>query len=407
MRILSNQAQSSIDTITVTNILKYCLLFVTCLCQRLMMFIHIRRCLFCVSTVVVTSLSMHFLRPLVVEESAQKCVVYNVPHVLRAKCQPRERTVCNKLDEMTTFSPCFPSTLLNSNVACHDSIACQDPSVKKTKTRPSSDLSRQVFFSALYTDNNFLEGALLLGHTLKKYHPHHQMYMMHLETALSTRTLCSLRQVGWIPRAVQNIPPPLQGTGPRFINQFTKLILWNMTDFDAIVYLDVDTLVLGDISHLHQLVANPSRTRFEFAAVADSWYGKFTYHFNAGVLVLHPSTAVFNELLGTMRVPGNYHPTMAEQAFLNAFFQLRYLQLPVIYNVNVAMYSTYPDLWERLGRDFKIVHFTLAKLFLNQSNSAYEVPLQLYKEVANDYTNSSVARRIPIKCIWSQRIKMI
>jgi inositol phosphorylceramide glucuronosyltransferase 1 len=133
--------------------------------------------------------------------------------------------------------------------------------------------------------------------------------------------------------------------------------------------------------------------------VADNWHGKFAYHFNAGVLVLHPSTFVFKELMRTMSVPGNYHPTMAEQAFLNAFFQLRYLQLPVIYNVNMAMYSAYPDLWKRLERDFKIVHFTVIKPFLKQSNSAYGIPLQLYREVANEYMNSSVARQIKIQCI--------
>ncbi|CAF3026786.1 unnamed protein product, partial [Rotaria sp. Silwood2] len=43
-----------------------------------------------------------------------------------------------------------------------------------------------------------------------------------------------------------------------------------MTEFDSIVYLDLDTVVLGDIAHLHELVAEPSRTRFEFAAVADN-----------------------------------------------------------------------------------------------------------------------------------------
>ena len=358
----------------------------------------LKGCLFFISAVAVISISLHLLRPSIIQESERRCIFYNVTPVLRPMCQPHERTVCNKLDEVTTFSPCFPSTLLDSNVACHDSMSCQDPSMQKRKTHPSSNLSRKAFFSALYTDNNFLEGALLLGHTLKKYHPHHQMYMMHLEKALSNRTLCSLRQVGWIPRAVQNIAPPLQGTWSHFINQFTKLSLWNMTDFDAIVYLDVDTLVLGDISHLHELVADPSRTRFEFAAVADNWHGKFAYHFNAGVLVLHPSTAVFNELLRTMTVPGNYHPTMAEQAFLNAFFQLRYLQLPVIYNVNLAMYSAYPDLWKRLQPDFKIVHFTLVKPFLKQSNSAYEFPLKLYDQVATEYVRSAVPRQVKEKC---------
>ena len=38
-----------------------------------------------------------------------------------------------------------------------------------------------------------------------------------------------------------------------------------MTQFDSIVYLDSDTIVLDDLSHLHELVAEPWRTGFEFA----------------------------------------------------------------------------------------------------------------------------------------------
>ncbi|CAF3841643.1 unnamed protein product [Rotaria sp. Silwood1] len=221
---------------------------------------------------------------------------------------------------------------------------------------------------------------------------------MHFHNTLSNRTLCSLRQVGWIPRLVHNIVPPLAGTWPHFINQFTKLALWNMTEFDSIVYLDADTLVLGDISHLHELVADPSRTGFEFAAVADNWHGKFAYHFNAGVLVIHPSIDVFKELIRTMSLPGNYEPTMAEQAFLNAFFQLRYLQLPLIYNVNLAMYLAYPDLWTRMQSDFKIVHFTLVKPSRKELSGGYTVPVKLYHDMLEQYMRAAVANQVKKNC---------
>jgi glycogenin glucosyltransferase len=172
-----------------------------------------------------------------------------------------------------------------------------------------------------------------------------------------------------------------------------------MTEFDSIIYLDIDTLVLGDISHLNELVADPLRTGFELAAVADNWCGKFAFHFNAGVLVLHPSSVVFKELIRTMSLPGNYHPQMAEQSFLNAFFQLRYLQLPLIYNVNLAMYPAYPDLWKKMQEDFKIVHFTIVKPFLNQSNSIYDVPLKLYNDVLDEYMKTTASNQVAIKCV--------
>ncbi|CAF3608773.1 unnamed protein product [Rotaria sp. Silwood1] len=63
-----------------------------------------------------------------------------------------------------------------------------------------------------------------------------------------------------------------------------------MTQFDSIVYLDCDTVVLNDVSHLHELVMEPWRTGFEFAAATDDWRGIYINKFNAGVFVLHPPT---------------------------------------------------------------------------------------------------------------------
>jgi lipopolysaccharide biosynthesis glycosyltransferase len=171
-----------------------------------------------------------------------------------------------------------------------------------------------------------------------------------------------------------------------------------MTEFDSIVYLDLDTLVLGNIENLHELVADPSRTGFELAAVADHWEGKFAYHFNAGVLVLHPSTAVFHELMRTMQLPGNYDPLWAEQAFLNAFFQLRYLQLPLIYNVNLSFYVKYADLWEKLQRDFKIVHYTDVKPFQDQNKKGFEMPIKLYNDAWKEFSESFLAKQIKTRC---------
>ncbi len=166
------------------------------------------------------------------------------------------------------------------------------------------------------------------------------------------------------------------------------MILWNLTQFDSIVYLDSDTIVLNDLSHLHELVSEPWRTGFEFAAATDNWFGTYIYKFNAGVLVLHPSNLVFNELMRTYPIPGNYHPSMAEQEFLNQFYRHRYLQLPTIYNMNMAVYSSKQTLWNTLRSDFKIVHFTIQKPFMSNKKYSwmrYQGVYQLYNEVYQDF----------------------
>ncbi|CAF1341287.1 unnamed protein product [Rotaria sp. Silwood1] len=288
-----------------------------------------------------------------------------------------------------------------SSYACHDTPSCaaKNGLLTNQKVTINRNFSKNAFFSALYTDN-YLLGALTLGYTIKKHHPNHPMYMIYFQDRLyNEKTFCALGIIGWKLMNVKQISS-VPGTHKKYIDQFTKLILWNMTQFDSIVYLDCDTVVLNDVSHLHELVMEPWRTGFEFAAATDDWRGTYINKFNAGVFVLHPSQPVFNELIRTYTIPGNYHPHYAEQEFLNQFFRLRYLQLPTTYNMNMAIYSRNQYLWETLKPDFKIVHFTQRKPFLSNGKSTrgYEGVYELYYEVYNDFLRNANVSLLRTTC---------
>ncbi|CAF1444273.1 unnamed protein product [Rotaria sp. Silwood1] len=298
--------------------------------------------------------------------------------------------------------PDFSSKLLSSSYACHDTSSCAIKNgllIRNEKVIQNKNYSRNAFFSALYTDN-YLLGALILGYTIQIYHPNHPMYMLYFQDRLyNETTLCALQIIGWKLMNVKRIPS-VPGTNKKYVDQFTKLILWNMTQFDSIVYLDCDTVVLNDLSHLHELVMEPKRTGFEFAAATDNWFGTYIYKFNAGVLVLHPSQIVFNELMRTYIIPGNYRTVMAEQEFLNQFFRLRYLQLPTVYNMNMAVYSSKQYLWETLRPDFKIVHFTIRKPFMSDGKSTrgYKGVYDLYDEVYTDFLKNPKVSLLRTSC---------
>ena len=48
---------------------------------------------------------------------------------------------------------------------------------------------------------------------------------------------------------------------PRYREQFTKLVLWNMTSFERILYMDSDTLAVGDVS---PMLTEPSSAFAQF-----------------------------------------------------------------------------------------------------------------------------------------------
>jgi hypothetical protein len=124
------------------------------------------------------------------------------------------------LYEYFSTQPDFSSKLLSSTYACHDTPSCAAKLGLLTNyTIPANkNYSKNAFFSALYTDN-YLLGALILGYTIRKYHPNHPMYMLYFDSKLQNETtLCALQIIGWKLINVKRIPS-VPGTDKKFIDQ--------------------------------------------------------------------------------------------------------------------------------------------------------------------------------------------
>ena len=75
----------------------------------------------------------------------------------------------------------------------------------------------------------------------------------------------------------------------RFAKNWVKLRVWNMTDLDAIVMLDSDLVLQGDIRHLFSLPT-------DFAWVTDAGPGAAQTH-SGGVVFLRPCRAVADDMI--------------------------------------------------------------------------------------------------------------
>ena len=240
------------------------------------------------------------------------------------------------------------------------------PSVYKGYIAPSSPTEHAVV-SSLYSDS-FAIGVAVLGHSVRAANVSARLLLPYLEGRVSSRALCVARAVGWEPQSVPFIPPPHGGRGIhwRFRDQYTKLNIWSFDHLGitSLVYLDADTLVRRNFDELFHLPYN-------FAAVQDVWRDSrgFGVSFNAGVMVLRPSTSVFEDMKQKIHV-ANFPLTMAEQAFLNLYFAGNGLRLPYIYNGNLAIKSRSPVLWEAMKPEIRIVHYTLTKPFSDDSTPA-------------------------------------
>ncbi|KAM0551274.1 hypothetical protein ACHAPJ_008619 [Fusarium lateritium] len=97
---------------------------------------------------------------------------------------------------------------------------------------------------------------------------------------------------------------------PDLKDTMTKLQVWSQTQFDRILFLDADTLVLSNLDHLFEL---PSA--IDLAASPDLG---FSDCFNSGVMLLKPSSSTYSELRRFASETASFDG--GDQGLLNIFF---------------------------------------------------------------------------------------
>jgi alpha-N-acetylglucosamine transferase len=184
---------------------------------------------------------------------------------------------------------------------------------------------RLAVVSAVY-DDNYIEGVEVLGYSLKRINIQADLILFYISNRLNQSTLDRCRKVGWYLWSVERINPPRFAIiYPRFRDQYTKLRIWSMIDYDRVLYLDADTVVIRDINELLMGTIFENNQDGLLGAVEDVWQGQIGPNFNAGVLLIRPNETIFNDMLVKMHNMAAYGSYWAEQAFLNWYFKGRYM----------------------------------------------------------------------------------
>jgi len=214
--------------------------------------------------------------------------------------------------------------------------------------------------------------AYKLGRSLQRYIDVDMVLLRPEHTEGANASTTALEGVGWRTCFV----PALGTSAQHYL--YTKLAAWNL-NYEAVLLLDLDTLVLGDISPLFDLFPTLLRQRGALiAAVRDhpeQWTPRWTAagdRFNAGVMLVLPDPEVYKWLVDGMgRI--QYDDGMLEQAYLNVALRQRYLPLPLEYNAMVIIAYAEPATWARVLPQIKIVHFTFPKPHRPHLCRAYNV----------------------------------
>lgn len=147
--------------------------------------------------------------------------------------------------------------------------------------------------------------------------------------------------------------PFVKGRKPAFhtpLDNFAKLRLWQLTDYDRIVFVDADAIVVRNID---RLFAYP-----EFSAAPNVYETLHDFHrLNSGVFVARPSEATFSAMLERLDQPGAFW-RRTDQTFLEHFFP-DWHGLPVFYNMLQYVWFNLPELWD--WKSVSVVHYQYEK----------------------------------------------
>ncbi|KAH8824895.1 glycosyltransferase family 8 protein [Flagelloscypha sp. PMI_526] len=249
----------------------------------------------------------------------------------------------------------LPSDEWNQGPLVHYSSVNPFPALQDEFSPTVED--ERAFVTSLYSDT-YAHAVATLGHSLERQNVKSRRIVMYIADQVSEAALCIVRTQGWELLPINRIAPPHNGhhIHGTFIDQYTKLQLWSFDTLGirSLVYMDADMLLLRPIDH--QFLFD---TPFNFAAVPDNIDSPL---FNAGMLVLKPDSRVYRDLLVKMTT-AEFNLEWAEQTFLNLYFGMQAFRLPWIFNANVWIKKSSPNLWEAMKDEMTIIHYTSAKPF--------------------------------------------
>ena len=280
------------------------------------------------------------------------------------------------------------------------------------------DKPARCAYVTLLTSNEYLTPTLVLNYSLQRAGSKYKLLV--LKTAnLAPEVVDALHFYGIEMREVEPIGNPaarqhlknlwrrLRGSMKNinlYTTVYTKLRIWQLYDFNKIVFLDSDMMVLRNPDSLFSAPNWSAVNSGAELAQYKHWVG-----LNSGLLVVEPSESVFTDMM--QKVPIIKSFDRGDQGFIHAYYPnwptSPELQLPHSYNMPVEFLDQYcSELGYRLdadpGQDEKsiaIVHYwrthrpwirpiaTLDRnLFVTQPNyaKAFFMWIEAYSQLLRD-----------------------
>lgn len=163
---------------------------------------------------------------------------------------------------------------------------------------------REAYATILHSAQMYVCGAITAAQSIRMSGSTRDLVILVDET-ISEYHRGGLKAAGWKIHTIQRIRNPK--AEPEAYNEwnYSKFRLWQLTDYDKIIFIDADLLILRNIDFLFEMP--------EISAI-----GNNATLFNSGVMVVEPSNCTFQLLMDHINEIVSYNG--GDQGYLNELF---------------------------------------------------------------------------------------
>ncbi|KAJ6798034.1 UDP-glucuronate:xylan alpha-glucuronosyltransferase 1-like [Iris pallida] len=184
--------------------------------------------------------------------------------------------------------------------------SCQLSLPLTTEERPVSNAGqyREAYATILHSAHVYVCGAIAAAQSIRMAGSTRDLVILVDET-ISGHHRGGLEAAGWKVRIIQRIRNPKAERDAYNEWNYSKFRLWQLTDYDKIIFIDADLIILRNIDFL-------------FAMPEISATGNNATLFNSGVMVIEPSNCTFQLLMDHINEIESYNG--GDQGYLNEIF---------------------------------------------------------------------------------------
>ncbi|GLJ25132.1 hypothetical protein SUGI_0480690 [Cryptomeria japonica] len=183
--------------------------------------------------------------------------------------------------------------------------SCQLAVPLKAKVRPySGNPKREAYATILHSAEFYVCGAIAVARSIRLTGSKRDLVIL-VDATIIAEHRRGLEMAGWKLRQIERIRNPKAEREAYNEWNYSKFRLWQLTDYDKIIFIDADLLILRNIDFLFGMP--------EITAT-----GNNATLFNSGVMVIEPSNCTFQLLMDHINDIESYNG--GDQGYLNEIF---------------------------------------------------------------------------------------